>query len=317
MKQPRRGLAINLGKRDAFDEWKRAFEEFAPELNVQHCDDPALDRSRVDYALVFAPAPGLLASFPNLRLIQSAGAGVDHILRDPCHPKDAPIVRMVSRETGERMADYVTMWSLAHVRGLPRLLDAQRERRWLGHLTGRLAGETCVGILGLGEIGSAVAARLAAHGFEVLGWARSAKDRGGIATYTGAQGLDHVLARSEILVNLLPNTPDTFGLIDDQLLAKLPAGSMLVNVGRGAHLVTSGVVSALDRGHLDCAVLDVFDEEPLPRDNPVWSHPKIFVTPHIASTASVRTIAQQTSDNIRCWMRGDVLPHLYEQSRGY
>lgn len=317
MKRPLSGLAINIGKQDDFDAWKRAFEEFFPELNVQHCDDERLDPCSVHYALVFAPAAGLLASFPNLRLIQSAGAGVDHILRDPSHPKDIPIVRMVSRETNERMADYVTMWSLAHVRGLPRLLDAQRDRRWLGHLTGRLARETCVGILGLGEIGSAVAAGLAAHGFQVLGWARSAKDRGGIATYTGAQGLDHVLARSDILVNLLPNTPDTFRLIDEQLLAKLPSGSMLVNVGRGAHLVTSAVVSALDRGHLDCAVLDVFDEEPLPRDNPIWSHPRIFVTPHIASTVSVTTIAQQTSDNIRCWMRGEVLPHLYEPSRGY
>lgn len=310
-------LLIKSGGAAALPEWQALLAEFAPGLVVRGWDDPTVAPDSVRYVLVWEPSAGRLARFPNLRMIVSSAAGVDHILADATVPRHVPIVRMVTGETAERMADYVTMAAYALIRDLPRLLDAQRRQRWDDTLTGRRASETTVGIMGLGQLGGAAAARLAANGFRVLGWARSPKTLDGVQCHVGAAQLDAFLARSHILVNLLPDTDETRGIIDAALLARLPRGAAIVNVGRGSQLVPDDLLAALDAGQVGDAILDVFDVEPLPAHHPLWRHPRVIATPHVASAVSRRAKARQAAAAIAAHRAGEPLPHLYDRERGY
>jgi glyoxylate/hydroxypyruvate reductase A len=297
--------------------WRAAFAQRAPQLDVRSWDDPALDTRAVDYALAWRPTPGWLASFPNLRLILSAAAGVDHLLTDPDLPRHVPIVRMVTPETSTRMGDYVLFTALGLVRELPALVAAREARVWASGLTGRLASETTVGIMGIGQLGAACAQRLVAAGFAVAGWSRTQKRIDGVQCLHGAAGFHAFLQRSEILVNLLPQTSATQRIIDAETFACLPRGAAFVNVGRSAHVDHKALLAALDADHLRAAVLDVFETEPLPTDHPLWTHPKIFLTPHIASTASISARAQQAIESIQAHRAGAVISHLYDWKHGY
>ena len=310
-------LLIKSGGPKVIGDWQAVFAEFAPDLVVREWNDPTVDPHSVRYVLVWEPEAGRCALYPGLRMVLSAAAGVDHSLADPDLPAHLPIVRMVTTETAERMADFVSMSALALIRDLPRILDAQRQHRWAPLLTGRLASETRVGILGLGQLGTFTAKRLAAIGFQVTGWSRSAKTLDGIACLAGDAGLDTLLAQSQILVNLLPDTPETRGIIGADTLARLPRGAGLVNVGRGSHLDRAALLAALDSGHIDAAVLDVFDSEPLPPEDPLWDHPAVIVTPHIASHVSRRARARQAALTIAADLRGEPPAHLYDRVRGY
>lgn len=310
-------LLIKSGGDAALPEWQSHFARFAPELEVRGWDDPSVDDARVRYALVYQPEPGRLARYPDLSLILSAAAGVDHILADAARPKHVPIVRMVTDETRERMSDYVTFAALALTRDMPGIIEAQRNGGWASELTGRLASETRVGILGLGQLGQAIARRLQANGFPVSGWSRSPKELPGIASYAGDGALDTFLAHADILVNVLPNTAATRGILGRRTFARLPRGAGLVQVGRGSHLDRQALVEALDDGHLRGAVLDVFEHEPLASDDPLRRHPRVLITPHVASTASWGVRARQAALVLQAHARGEALPFLFDPVRGY
>jgi glyoxylate/hydroxypyruvate reductase A len=310
-------LVIKSGGEAAFADWQAAFAECAPHIDVRAWDDPTVPLDEVAYALVWEPTPGRLAAFPRLRAILSAAAGVDHILADPLLPAHLPIVRMVTPETGARMAEFLVFAALGLNRDLPSLIAAQREASWQDQLTGRLAADTTVGIMGLGQLGSHAATRLAAAGFQVAGWARSEKSIAGVSCHAGAAGLAEFLGRTDILINLLPQTDATRGIIDAAALARLRPGASVINVGRGSHLDHAALLAALDSGHLRAALLDVFAVEPLPADDPLWRHPKVIVTPHIASTVSRRTRAQQAARSIAADLAGAPLAHLYDRAAGY
>ncbi|MCY0386398.1 glyoxylate/hydroxypyruvate reductase A [Robbsia sp. Bb-Pol-6] len=310
-------LLIKSGGAEAIPEWQSLLAELAPDLVVRGWDDPTVAPDRVRYALVWEPNAGRLAQFQNLELIVSSAAGVDHILADATVPRHVPIVRMVTGETGERMADFVTMAAYALSRDLPRIVAAQREQRWDASLTGRMASETTVGIMGLGELGRASATRLAASGFQVIGWARSPKSLDRVQCYVGRGEFDAFLSRSQILVNLLPDTDETRGIVDASLLARLPHGAAIVNAGRGSQLDPAALLAALDTGQVGSAMLDVFDVEPLPANHPLWRHPNVIVTPHVASAVSRRAKARQAAAAIAAHRAGMPVPHLYERERGY
>lgn len=310
-------LVVKSGGAAAFPEWQALFAEFMPELEVRAWDDPSVAREAVEYALVWEPTPGQLARYPNLRLILSSAAGVDHILADPELPSHLPIVRMVTPDTVERMADFVTAACYALIRDFPRIVALQRERRWNESLCGRLASETQVAVMGLGQLGAAAARRLALNGFAVRGWARSEKAIDGVRCFAGDAQRDTFLAECDVLVNLLPDTPETRGIIDAALLGRLPRGAAVINVGRGSHLDARALLEALDAQHVSAAVLDVFATEPLPKDDPLWQHPGIWVTPHIASAVPRRPRARQVADCIAAQRRGEAIPHLYDRQRGY
>ncbi|MGH7048203.1 MAG: 2-hydroxyacid dehydrogenase [Stellaceae bacterium] len=274
------------------------------------------DLAAIDYALVWRPEPGLLASLPNLKLILSLGAGVDHILRDPELPRGVPIIRLVDPYLTDAMSEYVVLQVLRlHRQDLD--YRAQQVAREWRERTQLNAGERPVGILGFGEIGRDAARKLAGLGFPISGWSRRERSIAGAASFTGAAGLSQLLQHSQILVCLLPLTEATRAILNAGTFAQLPRGAGLVNAGRGEHLVEEDLLAALDSGQLSAAALDVFREEPLPPDHPFWHHPRILVTPHIAGVTNPVTAASIVCDTIRRFEAGRPLLNEVDTDRGY
>jgi glyoxylate/hydroxypyruvate reductase len=300
---------------DSAARWSGQLARLMPGLDIHVWPDIG-DPAAIDYALVWRPEPGLLAGLPNLKLILSLGAGVDHILCDPHLPPGVPIVRLVDPYLTEAMSEYVVLQVLRlHRHDLD--YRAQQQAGIWRELPQQNAGERPVGILGFGEIGQDAGRKLAALGFPVSGWSRRGKTVAGFATFAGAGGLLQLLAQAAILVCLLPLTEKTEGILSARTFAALPRGAGLVNAGRGGHLVEEDLIPALDSGQLSAAALDVFRDEPLPPDHPFWQHPRILVTPHIAGTTNPRTAAPIILDNIRRFEAGRPLLNLVDPQVGY
>lgn len=297
------------------DDWTAELRRQVPDLELRFL--PAFgDPADIEYALVWLPPPGLLASLPNLKVIFSLGAGVDHLLRDPTLP-DVPLVRMVEPGLTEGMTEYVCLHVLRWHRDAPAYEHQQGERVWKQVPHQRIARERRVGILGLGVLGQDAARALAQLRFDVAGWSRTAKRVEGVTCFHGDAGLPPFLARTEILVCLLPLTPDTENILDAKLFAGLPPGAVVINAARGKLQVEEDLLAALDSGHLAGATLDVFRAEPLPAEHPFWTHPKVTVTPHVAAITQARTGIRHIADAIGRARRGEPLLHLVDRQRGY
>jgi glyoxylate/hydroxypyruvate reductase len=300
---------------DSSARWRAQLTRLTSELEVRVWPEMG-NPAEIDYALVWRPEPGFLASLPNLKLILSLGAGVDHLLGDPQLPRHIPIVRLVDPHMTDAMSEYVVLQVLRlHRRDLD--YRAQQEAGVWRELDQQNAVERRVGILGLGELGQDAAKKLTALGFDVAGWSRSEKTLAGIRSYAGPAGLQLLLGRSEILVCLLPLTAETEGILNASTLALLPKGAALVNAARGAHLVEDDLLAALASGQVSAAVLDVFREEPLPADHPFWHHPRVIVTPHVAAFTNPATAAPIILDNIRRFEEGRLLLNRVDPARGY
>lgn len=258
----------------------------------------------IDIALVANPPPGSLGGLPNLRLIQSLWAGVDRLLDDATVPTDVPLARMVDPSMNAAMAQTALWAVLSLQRGFFDYAAQQREGVWRQHAL-RRADELTVAVLGMGQMGRAAAKLLTEHGYRVVGWHRAA----GL--------LAQVLPRADIVVNLLPLTADTRGLLDAAAFAQMPRGASLVNLARGAHVVEADLLAALDAGQLKRAVLDVFATEPLPAAHPFWSHPSITVLPHIAAPTDPHSAAPVAARNVRAVREGRPLVDLVDRARGY
>ena len=299
----------------ALARWRHYLAAAWPDREVRAWPDIG-DKAQIDYALVWHPEPGLLASLPNLKLIVSLGAGVDHILRDPALPPGVPILRLVDPYMTQAMSEYIALQVLRLHRQDIDYRAQQRDAQW--HERGQKnAAERPVGILGLGTLGQDAGHKLRALGFPVAGWSRSKREVPGFSTYAGEAGLYRLLAESEILVSLLPMTPETEGILNQALFARLPRGASLVNAGRGRHLVETDLVAALDSGQLSAAVLDVFHDEPLPAAHPFWRHPRIVVTPHVAAETHPPTAAPIIAAAIRDLEAGRPVANLIDPARGY
>ncbi|HEX2592545.1 MAG TPA: glyoxylate/hydroxypyruvate reductase A, partial [Rhizomicrobium sp.] len=271
----------------------------------------------IDYVASFRPPPGLLATLPNLKAMLSLGAGIDGFLADPALPKHLPLVRFVDRTLSEEMAQYVVMHVLIHHR-MQRMFDAaQAKGEWRQILLPRRTAQTRIGILGIGEIGTVVARHLQPFGFPVSGWSRTPKAVDGVRGYSGAAERDAFLAASDVLVCLLPLTDETRGILNADLFAKLPRSAFLINVARGGHLVDDDLIAAIDSGHLSGATLDVFHTEPLPAASPLWRHPKITVTPHVAAISDPDAGARTMLDAIRRCEAGEPPLNVVDLARGY
>jgi glyoxylate/hydroxypyruvate reductase len=300
---------------DSEARWKPQLGRLMPELEVRvwpQIGDPA----DIDYALVWRPEPGLLASLPNLKLILSLGAGVDHILCDPLLPHDLPIVRLVDPYMTDAMSEYVALQVLRLHRQDLDYRGQQAAADWR-ELDQKNAIERCVGILGAGALGQDAGRKLKGLGFDVALWSRSEKVVEGLRSYAGAAGLPALLGRSEILVCLLPLTAETKGILNTSTFTLLPKGAALINVARGGHLVEADLLAALASGRLSAAVLDVFREEPLPAGHPFWRHARIIVTPHIAAATHPPTAAPIILDNIRRFEDGRPLLNRVDPAQGY
>lgn len=300
---------------DSEARWQPQLARLMPELEIRLWPDVG-DPRGIDYALVWRPEPGLLASLPNLKLILSLGAGVDHILCDPQLPHHVPIVRLVDPYMTDAMSEFVVLQVLRlHRRDLD--YRAQQAAGIWKELAQKNAAERPVGILGFGELGQDAGRKLKGLGFDVAFWSRKEKTVDGFAGHSGRSGLSAVLSRSEILVCLLPLTTETDGILSARTFALLPKGAGLINAARGAHLVEKDLIAALDTGQLSAAVLDVFRDEPLPASHPFWHHPRIVVTPHVAAATNPSTAAPIILDNIRRFEDGRPLLNRIDPEQGY
>ncbi|MBB6260687.1 glyoxylate/hydroxypyruvate reductase A [Paenochrobactrum gallinarii] len=283
--------------------------------------DGDFNREDVHYAAVWKQQPGSLKDLPNLKLIISLGAGVDHVFHDPFIP-DVPIVRIISPDLTMRMTEYVVWQVLDHHRLGRRYRQQQSEKIWHEDRRQPAANEVTVGILGLGVLGSDAAEKLMNIGFNVTGWSRRERQLDGVTTYHGADGFKAFLKTADIFVSLLPLTPDTKGLLSMSMFAQMkeegPLGApVLINAGRGGSQNEADILAALDRGILSAVTLDVFQQEPLPTDSPLWTHPKVTITPHAAAASSASALVPAIIQQIEAFERGEVLQNLVDRSNQY
>ncbi|MEZ5923547.1 MAG: glyoxylate/hydroxypyruvate reductase A [Hyphomicrobiaceae bacterium] len=301
--------------------WITHFRDADPSLVISTSTAPA-DLAGIRYAIVWRPEPGLLARCRDLEVIFNLGAGVDAILADKTIPPELPIVRIVDPNMTERMSEWVVLQALVHHRRMLRYMEQQKERRWHDIPAQPAASAIAVGVMGLGALGSDAARKLQTMGFKVAGWSRTPKSIPGIETFSGADGIDRFLARTEMLVSLLPMTPETRGLIDAKLIAKLKrdgalGGAVVINAGRGGSQVTSDILAALNSGQLIGASLDVFETEPLEPSHPIWAHPNVVITPHNAADSEPAALARYISGQIQRRRDGKPLQNVVERTRGY
>ena len=299
--------------------WGKYWHEPLAAANVKmfiHGQD-AYAPGDIDYALGFRPKPGLLKTLPKLKAIFSLGAGIDGFLIDPEFPRHIPLVRFVDETLSREMAQYVVMHVLIQHRAERTFAAAQREGKWRQAMLGRPTEQTRIGILGIGEIGTVVAERLRDLGFPVSGWSRTKKSVPAVKGFTGAGELGAFLAQSDILVCVLPLTPQTRHILNAQLFAKLPRGAYVINVARGGHVNEPELIAALDSGHLSGATLDVFETEPLPETSPIWKHTKIIATPHVAAITSPIAAARYVIGGIAAMERGEKPANIVDMERGY
>lgn len=297
-------------------DWVEALKAVDPSIEIRIWPDEVGDPAEIDYALVTEPPRGELAKYPNLKGIFSMWAGMDHILRDAdALPQGVPVMRMVDPTLTTGVAEYCVAETLRLHFNNGQPYPAGDTSQWQRNRP--IAADRHVGIMGLGEIGGLAARHLKNLGFQVAGWSRSPKDIDGVASFAGAEQLTGFLARSEILISLLPSTSETRNLVDKDFLMKLPRGACFINAGRGDQVVENDLIDAIDEGHIAAAALDVFRREPLPDDHPFWSHPRIRVTPHIAGNTRPSTAAPVILDNMRRIESGEGPRHVVDPKRGY
>ncbi len=301
--------------------WTAAMKKVAPDLDVRVWPDQMGNLDDIEYCAAWLPPAGVVKSLPNLKVIMSLGAGVDAILKDPTLPDNVPIVRVNDPDLTGRMTEYIVLHVLMHHRQQRRIDENQRNKVWDSFPT-HAARELSVGIMGLGVMGVDSAIRLRDIGFRVAGWSRGRKHIHGVESFAGAEEFDAFLARTDVLVSLLPATADTDGIINRATIRKLsrkgPFGApIIINAGRGRQQMADDILAALDAGELHAATLDVFVPEPLPPDSPLWTHPRVTVTPHCAADSDPETICAYVAANIARHQRAEKLENLVDRSRGY
>jgi glyoxylate/hydroxypyruvate reductase len=300
--------------------WKNRFDEVCPDRRVLQLPETAFDPAEVHYAAVWKPHPGELAAFPNLRVIFNLGAGVDALMADTSLP-DVPLVRVAVSDLTERMTEYVVLHVLMHHRQELYLRESQRARRWAPKPQWA-AGAISVGVMGLGALGADAADALKRMGFRVAGWSRSPKQIAGIDCFHGEAQIEPFLRRTDILVCLLPLTPQTRHVLNRDLFTKLnrnsPMGApVLINAGRGGLQNEKDILQSLDDGTLGGASLDVYATEPLPSDSRFWTHPKVVLTPHNAADNDPDEISKYVARQIERFEAGGALENVVDRKRGY
>lgn len=269
-----------------------------------------------ELAVIFQPPDALYAREPGLRAVFNLGAGVDALLRNPAFPSSLALYRLEDGGMSAQIAEYVVHAVSRIVRQFDRYAEQEADRHW-HQLTAIDRREFPVGVLGMGVIGRKIATTLAQLDYAVAGWSRSGQPLEGVEVFGGQSQMDAFLARSRIVVNILPLTSETSGILNARTLGRLKAPAHLINVGRGEHLVEEDLLEVMASGHVESAVLDVFRTEPLPKDHPFWSHPRISVTPHIAAQTGRRETVAQIASKIEAYLAGRTVSGLVSRELGY
>jgi glyoxylate/hydroxypyruvate reductase A len=314
------GILITGGTENwSAERWRDRFAALCKDRKVAMLPDPAASDD-IRYAAVWKPVPGALKALPNLKVIFNLGAGVDAVLADATLP-DVPLVRVANDNLTGRMTEYVVMHVLMYHRQ-QRYYDAsQRAKIWKPKLQWP-ASAMRVGVLGLGQIAMDSVEVLKRLGFRVAGWSRTPRRVDGVECFSGDAGFEPFLRRTDILVCLLPLTPQTQGILNRKTFSMLARDGMLggpvvINAGRGGLQVEQDILACLDDSTLAGATLDVFATEPLPPDSPFWTHPKVTISPHNAADTDPDAISHDVIDQIEAFERGEPLRHVVERARGY
>lgn len=294
--------------------WREALAAAFPDMAFEIWPD-ARDLNTVRYALVWNPPAGMLAKLPNLRAVLALGAGVDSLLADAQIPQ-VPVVRLLDAGLAAQMAEYAVYGVLHFHRRMGDYRQLQLDRVWRP-LEPVPAHAWTVGVMGTGVIGSLIARHLVTLGYAVRGWSRSACNIDGVESFAGDDQLNSFLAGSRAIVNVLPLTAQTEGILNARTFAAMPRGSYVINIGRGGHLVEADLLAALDSGQIGGAMLDVFNEEPLPATDALWAHPNVVITPHIAGVTIAAEAEAQVVANIRRMEQGEQPVGIVDRAKGY
>ena len=296
--------------------WHQWVQSELPEIDVRVYPDVG-NENEIEYAVVWKHPHGILKRYPNLKAILSLGAGVDHILSDPDLPKDLPIVRLVDVKLTHEMCFHALHWVLHFHSDHFLYMKQQMDKKW--QQQGSIQPEDrTVGIMGLGNIGRGIGESLIDQGFKVLGWGANQKSSlGDIKYFFGKVQLSDFLVKTNILINVLPFSKDTKNMLRKDELKFLPRGSFIINMGRGGIINEADLLSLLDENHITAAALDVFEQEPLPTNNPLWSHPSVYITPHIAGQSNPKSSAKTIAENIRRIEDGKIPFPIYNITKGY
>ena len=297
--------------------WEKAIKAADPAIDFLSYPNWVHDDDSPAYALVWEAPKGLLSQYSNIKAVFSLGAGVDHILEDTSLPSDIPVIRMGDDGLKEGMSEYILMNVLMHHRQMPQFFDQQRRAKWQ-RVFSKAAGSVRVGVMGYGALGKTAASALKPLGYDIAAWSTSPKEpEQGITHFTGQNEFKRFLGRTDILVGLLPETPETIGLLNEENLTALPQGASIINAGRGSLINIDALLHALDNGHLSAATLDVVPEEPLPPSHPLWHHKKVIITPHVAAITRTETAANYLVDNIKRMEMGKAPHNMLNRNRGY
>ncbi|MDH5433309.1 MAG: glyoxylate/hydroxypyruvate reductase A [Gammaproteobacteria bacterium] len=295
--------------------WQRTLNEVDPDVEIEIWPNEK-DKSKIEMALCWQHPEGSLQEYPNLKAVSSLGAGVDHFLKEKDFLKDIPVLRVVDPLLEQSMFEYVCTAALQIYREFDVYEKLQQDSNWQPQKP-RKIGDMTVGMMGVGKLGGYCGSRLAQLGFNVIGWSQTPKQIDSIKNFTGEAELEQFLAKTDILICLLPLTDNTRGLINKTTLNQLKEGASLINVARGAHVVEQDLIDVLDQGHLNLAFLDVFNQEPLPAEHPFWQHPKIKITPHCSSVSNPKSVAPQLIENYHRMKQGKNLLNQADLARGY
>ncbi|UXZ54776.1 glyoxylate/hydroxypyruvate reductase A [Halomonas sp. 7T] len=295
---------------DDADQWQAAIKKALPHATVLTSEAPAEERAHADYLAVWKAPAHLLQEQTQLKGIINLGAGVDYLLNTPGLPSNVPIMKLRDAGMGELIADYTLYGVLHFYRSMDRYAQHQRDAQWQPHPVPEKS-QWPVGVLGLGAIGRLVATRLSQAGFPALGWSRSPKEISGVRCLHGESGLNELLSQVQCVVALLPDTAETQQILDAKRLAALPQGASVINPGRGSLIDEQALLEALGQdgqpGHLRGALLDVFCEEPLPASHPLWQHPRVTITPHMAGPTPLNDAIDQVISYLRAFEAGETL----------
>jgi glyoxylate/hydroxypyruvate reductase A len=295
--------------------WEKILKEKLPNTLIE-VYPKVKDSSTVNFVICWKPKNNVLSKFPNVKVIQSVGASIDHITNSQKISNSTIISRIVDKQLSIDMWEFLVAVVLSEIKNLPDYANQQKLKIWKQHQYQSIKNTT-IAILGLGEIGGLVAENFANLGFKVKGWSSSKKEISNVHSFSGEHEFDDFLENSNFLINLLPLTKQTEGILNEKILQKLTTGTFLINVGRGEHLIDKDLIKLLDSSHLSGALLDVFHEEPLPKNHPFWTHPKIKITPHIASLTNVESVINQVIENYQRFINNQELLHTVSIQKGY
>jgi glyoxylate/hydroxypyruvate reductase len=295
--------------------WAEVLQEKLPEVRVEIYPD-VKDKSAIDFALCWKPEKNVLSEFPNLKVAQSVGASADGILKTQQLSDKITVTRIVDRQLSTDMFEYLLTGVMNFLQNTNLYRQDKTLKNWQQKHY-KTIKQTTICVLGLGEIGAYVAKRFSDLGFKTKGWARTEKQIENVATFYGEEGLKNALLDTDVLINLLPLTPEVENVLNYETLSKLNQNGYLINAARGEHLVEDDLIQVLDNQHLAGALLDVFRVEPLPQNHPFWTHEKIVMTPHVASLTNIRTASDGVVENYRLLQKNEALQNIVSLKKGY